>query len=346
MIGVFLVAGISVFAASALASINKVIDNNFKGQFVVESTGNGLPSTLVDTLTHDPRLGTVAGLSYIPVQVGKGGLIVIGTNPKNLPELYDVQVEQGDFTTIGLTGLAVSHNTATRHKWKLGTPVTLTYLDGTQHHFTVKAIFKDQPFRTPMFASDKALVGAMPVLQSQVIFVGPKAGQTEAQSRAVLAELTAGNPTAKVNNAAEFKNEQAAQMAALLKIIYALLAFAVIIAVFGVVNTLGLSILERTHELGLLRAVGMSRKQVRTSIRVEAILIAMTGTVVGMVLGVGLGAAVMHSISGSSSLTSLAFPVTTLVIVFILGSLVGVLAAILPAWRAARLDPLRALAME
>lgn len=346
MIGVFLVAGISVFAASALASINKLIDSNFKGQFVVESTGNGLPSTLLNTLSTDPRVGTVAGLSYVPVQVGKSGLIAIGTNPENLPEVYDVQVEEGNFTTIGNTGLAVSRTTAKNHKWSLGSKVVLTYLNGTTHPFTVKAIFKDQPFRTPMFASDKALTGALPVLQSQVIFVAAKPGQTEAQSREVLSQLTADNPTAKVNNAAQFKDEQAAQMAGLLKIIYALLAFAVIIAVFGVVNTLGLSILERTHELGLLRAVGMSRKQVRTSIRVEAVLIAMTGTVVGMVLGIGLGAAVMHSISGSSNLTALAFPVTTLVIVFVLGSLVGVLAAILPAWRAARLDPLRALAME
>jgi putative ABC transport system permease protein len=346
MIGVFLVAGISVFAASALASINKVIDNNFKGQFVVESTGNGLPSSLVDKLTHDPRVGTVAGLSYVPVQVGTGGLLAIGTNPKNLPELYNVQVEEGNFTTIGNTGLAVSRRTATNHHWQLGSPVTLTYLNGTKHDFTVKAIFKNQPFRTPMFASDQALAGALPVLQAQIIFVGEKAGQTEAQSRAVLEELTASNPTAKVNNASQFKAEQAAQMATLLRIIYALLAFAVIIAVFGVVNTLGLSILERTRELGLLRAVGMSRKQVRTSIRVEAILIAMTGTVVGLLLGIGLGAAVMRAISNSQSLTSLAFPIPTLVIVFLLGSLVGVLAAILPAWRAARLDPLRALAME
>ena len=123
MIGVFLVAGISVFAASALASINKVIDNNFKGQFVVESTGNGLPSTLVDTLTHDPRVGTVAGLSYIPVQVGKGGLIVIGTNPKNLPELYDVQVEQGTSPPSATPAWPVSHTTAKNHKWKLGSPV-------------------------------------------------------------------------------------------------------------------------------------------------------------------------------------------------------------------------------
>ncbi len=346
MIGVFLVAGISVFAASALASINKLIDSNFKGQFVVESTGNGLPSTLLDTLTHDPRVGTVAGLSYVPVQVGKSGLLAIGTNPKNLPELYDVQVQEGNFTTIGDTGLAVSRTTAKNHNWSLGSKVDPHLPQRHDAPVHREGRLQGPAVPDPDVRLQQGARGALPVLQSQVIFVGREAGQTEAQSREVLSQLTADNPTAKVNNAAQFKDEQAAQMAGLLKIIYALLAFAVIIAVFGVVNTLGLSILERTHELGLLRAVGMSRKQVRTSIRVEAVLIAMTGTVVGMVLGIGLGAAVMHSISGSSNLTALAFPVTTLVIVFVLGSLVGVLAAILPAWRAARLDPLRALAME
>ena len=155
-----------------------------------------------------------------------------------------------------------------------------------------------------------------------------------------------GNPTAKVQTNSEFKKSAAAQMDTFLNIVYAMLALAVIIAIIGIVNTLALSIMERTRELGLLRAVGMTRRQLRKTVRIEALLIALTGTIIGLLLGTAIGAALIKSFGPDQALTGFALPWTRLVIVLVAGVLVGLLAAVLPARRAARLDPLDALATE
>jgi putative ABC transport system permease protein len=131
-----------------------------------------------------------------------------------------------------------------------------------------------------------------------------------------------------------------------LTIVYAMLALAVIIAIIGIVNTLALSIMERTRELGLLRAVGMTKRQLRTTVRTEALLIALTGTIIGMVLGTAIGTSLMKSFGPSQALTGFAIPTTRLIVVLFAGVVVGLFAAIFPARRATRLDPLDALATE
>jgi putative ABC transport system permease protein len=149
-------------------------------------------------------------------------------------------------------------------------------------------------------------------------------------------------PEAEVLTAKEFKDDIAGQVNQLLGLIYALLALAIIVSLFGIVNTLVLSISERTRELGMLRAIGTSRKQVKRVVRWEAVITALIGGVLGVVMGVVLAVLFTQPLDNFT----LSIPVPTLILVLILAGIAGVLAAVLPARRAAKLDVLQALAYE
>jgi putative ABC transport system permease protein len=166
------------------------------------------------------------------------------------------------------------------------------------------------------------------------------AGTEQAVSRAL-----AGYPNVQVQSRAQFEASQAAQVNQLLGLVYALLALAVIIALIGIVNTLMLSVFERTHEIGLLRAVGMKRRQIRAMIRSEAVILALFGAVIGIIVGTGLGLALVSSLH-SQGITSTVVPVSSLVIFLVLAGILGLIAASWPARRAARLDVLAAIATQ
>jgi putative ABC transport system permease protein len=161
--------------------------------------------------------------------------------------------------------------------------------------------------------------------------------------KSAVSKAAAGYPTAKVQDLGEFKEAQSAMINQLLGLIYALLGLAVLIAVLGIANTLALSIFERTRELGLLRAVGMTRAQLRSSVRWESVLIALFGTALGVVIGVAFGSSVILTLA-DEGLGQVHIPVGTLVVIAVLAAVCGVGAAILPARRAARLDVLGAIA--
>jgi putative ABC transport system permease protein len=168
-------------------------------------------------------------------------------------------------------------------------------------------------------------------------------GVSLSDAQAAIEKVAAPYPTAKVENLGEFKEAQAGQINQLLGLIYALLGLAVLIAVLGIANTLALSIFERTRELGLLRAVGMTRGQLRSAVRWESVLIALFGTALGVIIGVAFGSAVMLALA-DQGLGAVVVPVGSLVLVALLAALCGVLAAVLPARRASRLDVLDAIA--
>jgi putative ABC transport system permease protein len=167
-------------------------------------------------------------------------------------------------------------------------------------------------------------------------------GVSAAAGRSAIERVLADYPNATLMDRTEYKHEQVAQIDQLLGLMYGLLGLALVIALIGIANTLALSIYERTHELGLLRAVGMTRRQLRGVVRGESVVIALLGTVEGLVVGVLLGCAVVIALK-SQGVTRLSVPVTQLVIVAVLAGLAGVVAAMGPARRAARLDVLRAI---
>ena len=156
---------------------------------------------------------------------------------------------------------------------------------------------------------------------------------------------TAGASNLEIRDQSEFKQEQRDQINQLLGFIFVLLALAVLIAALGIVNTLALSVIERTREIGLLRAVGMGRRQVRRMVRLESVVIAIFGTLLGLALGVALGAALVTALN-DEGIDQLVIPFGQLAVYLVVGALIGVLAAVWPARRAARLDVLRAITTE
>ena len=163
--------------------------------------------------------------------------------------------------------------------------------------------------------------------------------------QASVAHALAGYPNLRIQTRAQFEQSQQAQVNQLLGLIYALLGLAVIIALIGIVNTLMLSVFERTHEIGLLRAVGMKRRQIRAMIRSESVILAVFGAVIGIVVGVALGIALTWSLK-QQGINQMVVPISSLVVFLVLAALLGLVAASWPARRAARLDVLAAIAAD
>jgi putative ABC transport system permease protein len=345
MIGISLVAFISVFASSAKASIGHALDTGFRGDFVVTAGAAGVPPSVSEQLSQSSNFSAVVPLRTVHASVD-GGQGLSATNPAKLQQVMKVDVEEGSLSQLGNDGLAISRSKADKKHWQIGSTAQATFLQGPPRTFTVRAIFKDSQLAGDEFTSLAAVEGVEAHPVDQVVLVRDAPGVSRDTARATLEAATKSLPTAKVQTASEFSSSQADQINGLLNVVYALLALAVIIALIGIANTLGLSILERTRELGLLRAVGMTRRQLRSTIRVESVLVAVIGTVLGMAVGVVFGSAVMSSLRGTTTDLVVAIPVGSLVVIGIVGLLVGVVASLLPARRAGRLAVLDAIATE
>lgn len=346
MIGATLVCAISVFAASAVASIDNLVDTGFKGDVVVTSTGNGIPVSDIERAAQTPGVATIAAMEYGPATVEGDGVLVSATDTAALAELVDMKVSAGDLATLGDGDVAISETYAKSHDLALGSTIHAELLDGSSADWTVRAVYRNPLVAQNLLTTTATLEGSLLLPVAQIAFVDAESGISAQTLVDRLEETFADNPTAQVQTNDGFKKNAASQMNTFLNIVYAMLALAVIIAIIGIVNTLGLSILERTRELGLLRAVGMTRRQLRTTVRIEALLIAMTGTVIGLVLGTAIGSSLIKSFGPDQALTGFAIPWVRLVVVLVAGMLVGFFAAVLPTRRATRLDPLDALAAE
>jgi putative ABC transport system permease protein len=246
-----------------------------------------------------------------------------------------------------LTGhsLLVAEDSATSHHWTLGTVVPARTLDGSPAPLTVTGIYRPNPLLGNWLTSGDYYrqVTPTPNLQDEVVLIKAAPGTSLASLRAGLQNATDPYLVVKVQNRQEFKGDRATAINQLLGILYALLGLAIVIAILGIINTLALSVVERRREIGMLRAVGMLRAQLRRTIYLESTLIALFGAVLGLSLGLTFGALFVHTLRGEG-LTQIAIPFGQSAVMLVLAALVGVLAALWPAARAARTRPLAAIA--
>ena len=226
----------------------------------------------------------------------------------------------------------------------MGSPVDVTFINGVTKQFVIKGIFDPPPGGTPfgpVTISAAAWDANNSDPQNLYSFVKMEGGETDA-NLAALDKALEPYPNAKAQSRQDFIDSQISGLSSILNILYVLLALSVLISLFGIVNTLVLTVFERTREIGMLRAIGMTRRQVRRMIRHESVITALIGAVFGIALGLVLAALLIARID----FLVFAFPTTQVIVFAIAAILVGIVAAIFPARRAAKLDPLEALHYE
>jgi putative ABC transport system permease protein len=241
-------------------------------------------------------------------------------------------------------GIAVEDGFAKQHGWTMGSSVPVTFAEGATT-LTVEAIYGDDTWAGSAFV-DHAVPNSLGVDQLDAkVYVQAADATSAATARSVLDQAASKYANVEVQNRAEFKAAQAGDINTILNLIYALLGLAIVIALIGISNTLALSIFERTRELGLLRAVGMTRAQLRATVRWESMIIALFGTVLGLTIGLFFGWSMVHALA-DKGFNSFVVPVGSLAVVAVIAAIAGVGAAVLPARRAARLDVLGAIATQ
>jgi putative ABC transport system permease protein len=348
MIGVGLVGFITILAASTRTSINATIDRAFTGDFAIDSgtfgTG-GLDPTLAGSIGALPEVKTATGLRVGAAEVDGHVEQLQGVDPATAFEILDVRPLQGDPADLGRDAIAVFEDVAEDDGLALGDRVPVRFKDTGTKELTVALIYaENQP------AGDYLL--GLPAYEANfadqfdmLVLIDKADGVTAERARAAIQRVADDFPGADVKDRTGFKEEQTGFVNQMLGLVYALLALAIVIALLGIGNTLALSILERTRELGLLRSVGMTRSQLRSTVRWESVIIALQGTFLGLLIGVFFGWALVAAL-GSEGIDRLSIPFGQLVTIVVLAGIAGVIAAIAPARRAAKLDVLRAIATE
>lgn len=346
MIGVTLVSMMAVFGASAKASIDKAVEAEFVADYVVSSAvGTPFSAEVTKEIAAVPGVDEVAAFRWDVVKVNGEHRRASGIDPGHVGVLGPTPMVVGRLADLTATSVSVSQELATAEKLTVGSALELTRA-GTTKPFTVGAIHGESALLdSDYLLSLQALESLGGPRTDSFAFVTRKDGTVPAEVGRDLEKALADLPVVTVKDQGEFADEQRAQINQMLYLIYALLGLAVIIAILGIINTLALSVIERTREIGLLRAVGLSRRQLKRMLRLESIVIALLGAALGVGLGVVFGVALQHSLA-DDGIDVLSVPWPQLAMFVGLAGLVGILAAWWPGWRAARLDILRAVTTE
>jgi putative ABC transport system permease protein len=346
MIGVSLVTLMAVLGASAKASIDKALAEDVVADYVVSNViGQGFSAAIADDIEQVDGVGQVLRVRAARLEIDGDGEFAGAVDPTALAEVAAPTVLTGSLDDLGTDGVAVSAGYAADQGLAVGSTVTIGYA-GDEVASTVVATYEPDVVLTgdvTMSLDGFDALGVPPT--DRAVYVTAAPGTDPATLRDGIEATVKDLPTVGVNDQAEFAAQQRGPIDRLLFIVYALLGLAVVIAVLGIVNTLALSVVERVREIGLLRAVGLSRRQLRTMLRLESVAIAVLGAVLGIVLGLAFAVALQRSLV-DDGIDVLAVPWGQLGLFVALAAVVGVLAALWPGRRAARLDVLRAIATE
>jgi len=352
MIGVALVAFVTIFAAGLKASITQQVDIGLKGQLIVENKIQSLPlpSSATQAMQAQPGVRTVSAISFGEGRVpGAGQTAVTGVDPATIGDVFNLHWSQGSPATIRALGprdVLLAKSWAKDHHVAVGNTVALTTPTGAHLRLTARGIYDD---RAHVFADltvvNALMAPAFNVTGNAFLMASVDPGSDPgAVKDATTRALKLQYPSVKVLTKQGFLDQQYGQVNQLLAFFYVLLALTIVISLFGIVNTLALAIHERTRELGMLRAIGTSRRQVKRIVRYESVITAMIGAVLGLVLGAIF--AVLVTIPLKDQGFAISIPVGQLIVLLVVSAIFGVIAAIWPARRAAKLDVLNALAYE
>jgi putative ABC transport system permease protein len=346
MIGLALVAAISVLASSVKASITEGVTNELTADFVLNGGSSPVPASVATAAHTVPGIRSVASLSMVGVHMGTFSTTATATTPTALADNFVVDMYAGTVAGLRANAVLVDRTTAAAQHWQVGDTVPATVGTLAGRRLIVGGIYNDsQAFGGHIIIDRSLYTQAVPAGQQAdlLVLLQTAPGADVTQVRGDLVALVKPYLVVSVQDGAEFADAQGAQIDTILNLLYVLLLFSVVIAILGIINTLALSVLERTREIGLLRAIGLRRRQLSGMITIEAIATAVFGAVLGTVLGLGLGISLQRGLQ-TQGLTTLGIPWVLVVVMLMASVVVGILAAALPSIRAVRLNILDAMA--
>ncbi len=346
MVGLALVSAIAVFGASLSRSATQSIDQALSADIIISnasSNGSGSFSTSVPKIASSLPGVTATSTVYGGQFEVRGDIESLqALSTRNLSDTVNLNMASGSPASLAAGDLLIDTTTANSDHLVVGDAVPVKFALTGSGRMRIGGIFQTNSLIGSYLVGENFFLFHFrdPLPNAVLLRTDGSAGVQQAVEHAL-----GGFPNVQVQSRAQFEQSQSNQVNQLLGLVYALLGLAVIIALIGIVNTLMLSVFERTHEIGLLRAVGMRRRQIRAMIRSESVILALFGAIIGIVVGTGLGLALVSSLR-SQGITATVVPVSSLVIFLILAAVLGLLAASWPARRAARLDVLAAIASQ
>ncbi|MDH3679503.1 MAG: ABC transporter permease, partial [Acidimicrobiia bacterium] len=347
MIGLALITGVAVLTASLLATFDRLLEDALSADLFIFEENQGLPfsSVLVDQLDALPETDRVAGFAQVEMKVDEEVTSVAAFDTQTGSEVVNVGIVDGT-AEVSSGGIAVFTDVANDRDLSIGSTVAVEFEDGFATELTVEAIYDDLSVVGDNWLVSREL-SSQHVPVDEIGFVGVTFpdGTDAAAGRAAVEAVTANFPQLSVQDNTEFQEQVESQISQLQIVINGLLVLCLIVAFFGIVNTMALSVLERTREIGLLRAVGMTRDQLRSTIRSEAVVVSVFGALLGVLMGLLLGWAAVVAIP-DSFISAVGIPWAQLGVFIIVGAVIGLVAAYFPARRAAQLDVLDAIAHE
>lgn len=349
-IGVGLISVIAVAGESLRASVDVAIDGGVDADFVVTAQSfAGVSPRLATDLAALDEVAVATGVRFENLEVDGERAFVGAIDPSAITEVLDLDVRDGDLGALGGDELAVSATVAEREGWAVGDEVPVRFVGGDERPFRIAAVFGAETFQRGggILVAQETFDAEVPDAEraDQQVYVVLRDGVDVDDATPALEAVMAGYPTADLADLEGFKAAQTERITQQLTFLYALLGLAVVVGIIGVVNTLLLSVVERTREIGLLRAVGTSRGQIRSTVLGESVIIALIGTVPGLAIGLVLGWAMVSSIQLGVP-TTYAVPVAQLVVFVGAAVVAGIVAGVWPASRAARLGVLAAISVE
>jgi ABC-type antimicrobial peptide transport system permease subunit len=348
MIGLALVTLVSVLAAGVISTFEGAVDDIFTSDYAITAQNNfsPIPIDAGEAAAKTPGVEAIASVRTAEGRVFSSTEFITAVEP-DAGKVLTLEWKDGSqavLSSLGSNGAFVDDGYADDHNLKVGSPVVVEAPSGEKINLVVNGIFDPptggSPFGHVTFSSE-TFDRAFPNPENLFTFIQMRGGVTPANT-AALEQTLEDFPNAKSQTRDEFVDNQIGPLKSILNILYLLLALSVFVSFFGIINTLVLTVFERTRELGMLRAIGMTRRQVRRMIRHESVITALIGGALGLLLGIVLGGLLVARLD----FIAFTLPVVQLIVFAIAAIVVGILAAIFPARRAAKLDPLEALQYE
>jgi putative ABC transport system permease protein len=342
MVGVALVAFATIFTAGFRDTIDDSIDGGITGQAIIQSQDGFTPfaPSATAAVRENPQVAAVSPLRFADARIQGEDSSVTGVDPATLGQVYDL-----DVSALTPDGAVIAEDYAKDKGLAVGDTLTIGTPRGEERELRIAGVEDiDGIVFGSVLVDNELLARDFGLEKDSFAFVGLRDAGADPERAVTALDEQVGQrfPQVEVLSKEQFKEDQGQQINSLLGLIYALLALSIIVSLFGIVNTLVLSITERTRELGMLRAIGTSRRQIRRMVRYESVITAL----IGGILGLGLGLVLAFLVTQAIDEFAVTVPIVPLLVVLALAAVAGVLAAVLPARRASRLNVLDALAYE